>query len=185
MSPSVSSLISILCMTQPLWIKLDLVWASYRAHDPSTGATATASGREVQVNQWRRVQRQHLAEHQPAHNRNAERPAKSRSRRQCRAPAAFRPTMTPWSSSVMGRNRSRYRQIDGRFRRFIFLPLRRNREIDHHNGVFLHDADQKDVIPISEITFRLVLGGAQRHSVSHAGGRQRRKNRDVGWIRLS
>ena len=36
------------------------------------------------------------------------------------------------------------RLIDGLLGRLAFLALRLQREVDHHDGVLLHDADQQD-----------------------------------------
>jgi len=44
---------------------------------------------------------------------------------------------------MMGRKRRRHAFIDGVERRLPFLALGFQREVDHHDGVLFHDADQQ------------------------------------------
>ena len=69
------------------------------------------------------------------------------------------------------------RLIDRVARRFALVALRHEREVDHHDGVLLHDADQKhDADDRDDV--EIVARDHQRQQRAHAGRRQRRKDRD-------
>ena len=91
--------------------------------------------RGVEVNNWLR--------YQSAHDRDSERPA------ELRAGPSPNASGNPPSSAAMvvimiGRKRSRHASIDRVLRRLAFVALGFQREVDHHDGVLLHDADQQD-----------------------------------------
>ena len=60
-------------------------------------------------------------------------------------------------------------------RRLALLALGVEREVDHHDRVFLHDADQKDDSDDGD-DGEVVAGRHQRQQRANSGGRQRREN---------
>ena len=98
---------------------------------------------QVQVDHRRGVQRQHLAERQTAHHREAQRPAKLGSRpvpqhqrhtRQHRRQRRHQDRPEPQQA----------RLPDRILRRHAAATFRGDREVHHHDAVLLHDADQQD-----------------------------------------
>ena len=67
--------------------------------------------------------------------------------------------------------------VDGFARRLALLALGFQREVDHHDGVLLHDADEQDDADQGDDA---EIGAAeqQRQQRADAGRRQRRENRD-------
>ncbi len=69
------------------------------------------------------------------------------------------------------------RFVDGIQRRLPFLALGLQREVDHHDGVFLDDADEQDDADQRDDA-ELRPAKKQRENGANAGGRERRENRD-------
>ena len=67
--------------------------------------------------------------------------------------------------------------IDRVDRRLAFLALRFQREVDHHDGVLLHDTDQQDDADQGHHA-QIQVEQHEREDRAHAGRRQRRQNRD-------
>ena len=78
---------------------------------------------------------------------------------------------------MMGRKRKQARLVDGLLRRLVLLPFRLQREVDHHDGVLLHDADQQDDADQRDHV-QVVAGDQQRQNCAHAGRGKRGENRD-------
>ena len=76
----------------------------------------------------------------------------------------------------MGRKRRRRCLIDRIARRLAFVALGGEREVDHHDRVLLHDADQKNDADDGD-DVEIVAGDHQGQQRAHAGRRQRRKDR--------
>ena len=85
---------------------------------------------------------------------------------------------------MMGRNRNRAGFVDRLDSRLAFLPFGVQRKVDHHDRVFLDDADQEnDADQRNDAEFR--PAEQQREQRADAGGGERRENRqgvDVTFI---
>ena len=98
---------------------------------------------EPEVDNRRGEQGQHLADQQTANDGDAQRFTEFRTHA---APEGQR------NRAQQGRHGGHHdgaeaqqaSLIDGFFRVFPLLPLGFERKIDHHDGIFLHDADQKN-----------------------------------------
>ena len=98
---------------------------------------------QVKINDRRRVERQELREQQAADDGDAQRLA------QFRASAVFQGQRQRAEQRRQGGHHDRpkpqqTRLIDGFFRRQTFVALGVEREVDHHDRVLLHDADEQD-----------------------------------------
>ena len=138
---------------------------------------------EEQVDHRRGVERQHLADDQAAHDRDAER----------------MPQLRPGAGAQRQRDAAEQRRhgghhdrpeaqqaglVDGLFGRLAFLALRLQREIDHHDGVLLHDADQQNDADQRDHV-EIVVRDQQRQNRAHTRRRQRGENRermDVAFV---
>ena len=84
---------------------------------------------------------------------------------------------------MIGRNRCRQPSKIACSARFSFVALCLEREIDHHDGVLLHDADQKNDSD-ERIQVEIFAEGEQRQQ-----GAQARRGRPerivIGWMKLS
>ena len=69
--------------------------------------------------------------------------------------------------------------MDGLARGLAFVALGREREIYHHDGIFLDDADQEDDADDRDDA-EIVARNHQRQQRAYARRRQRGKNRD--WV---
>src|SRR5262245_52969478 len=98
---------------------------------------------EVEVDHRRDVERQELREQQPAHHREAEGHAGAAA-----GAEADRNGEAPHQRRHGGHHdraeADESRLVDGLLRRHAVLSLRLDREVDHHDRVLLHDADQHD-----------------------------------------
>ena len=65
--------------------------------------------------------------------------------------------------------------VDRFARRLALVALGVEREVDHHDRVFLHDADQKDDADDGD-DGQIVAGHHQRQQRADSGGRQRRED---------
>ena len=70
------------------------------------------------------------------------------------------------------------RLVDRLLGRLALLALRLEREVDHHDRVLLHDADQQDDADQRDRRSRSLPVEHQREDRAHAGRRQRRENRE-------
>ena len=131
---------------------------------------------QIQIDDRRRVQRQHLADHQAADDGDAERSAQLRA-----GAAAERQRQRAQQRRHRGHHdRPEAQQaglVDRLVRGLALRPLRLQREVDHHDGVLLHDADQQNDADHRD-DGELGLEEQQRQQRAHAGRRQRRENRD-------
>src|SRR5713226_3447736 len=129
-----------------------------------------------EVNDRRSVQRENLAEDQAANNGDTQRPAKlgantgaERQRQaaeQCRHGGHHDRAETQQA-----------RFVNGIQRRLPFLAFGFEREVDHHNGVFLDDADQQNDADQRDDA-ELCATQQQSENRAHTRGGQRRKNGD-------
>ena len=78
---------------------------------------------------------------------------------------------------MIGRKRSRQASIDGIVGGLAALALRLEREVDHHDGVFLDDADQKNDADQRD-DVQIDTADQQGQDRADTRRRQRRKNRD-------
>ena len=144
-----------------------------RAHGSSK---ASLEARKHQVDDRRRVEREELRDQQAAYDGDAERAAQFR----------------PGADAHGQRQRAQQRRhgghhdrpkaqqaclIDRFFRRQSLEALRRKREVDHHDAVLLHDADQQDDAD-ERNQVEILVEQHQREQCADARRRQRRENRD-------
>jgi len=78
---------------------------------------------------------------------------------------------------MIGRKRSTQRLVDRVVGRTAFAALSFEREVDHHDGVFLDDAYQQDDADERDHA-QLDVEKEQRENCADAGRGQRRENRD-------
>ena len=78
---------------------------------------------------------------------------------------------------MIGRKRSRQASKIASSGSLPFVALGLQREVDHHDGVLLHDPDQQDDADQRDHA-QLRAEQQQRQQRAHSGRRQRRKNRD-------
>src|SRR5271156_3154653 len=131
---------------------------------------------EVDINNGRGIQREHLAEQQTPYHRDAERTPQlgpdSRAQRE---------RETSEQSSHGGHHDGTETQqaslVDRLLGAFAFLAFRFQREIDHHNAVLFHDPNEQDN---SYQRNDAQFGSANQESQNRANarGRQRGKNRE-------
>src|ERR1051325_2119312 len=100
-------------------------------------------GVEEEIDHGRRVQREQLAHHQATNERDAEWPPQLRSgattkRERQRAEQRRHRRHHDRTKAQQTRLKDRF------FRILAMIPLRVEREVDHHDRVLLHDADQKN-----------------------------------------
>src|SRR5260370_32719383 len=96
-----------------------------------------------QIHDWGCVESEQLAYEQSADNRDSERMTQLRART---------PAERERQSSEQGGHGGHHdraeskeaRLVDGFFRRFVFDTLRLEREVNHHDGLFLHNARSQD-----------------------------------------
>jgi hypothetical protein len=98
---------------------------------------------EVQIHDRRRVQREDLTDHQSADDRDAERPP------HFRAGAGAKRERQSAEHGRHRRHQNRPEAQEAGFenrvaRALAFVPLGGQREVHHHDGVLLHDADEQD-----------------------------------------
>ena len=131
---------------------------------------------ERQIDHRRRVERQQLAQQQAADDGNAERKA------QLGAGAAFDRQRQRAEQRGQRRHHDRAEAQqaglhDGFVGRHALMPLRLQREVDHHDRVLLDDAHQQN--DADQADHRQVLPEQhQRQDGADAGRRQRRENGD-------
>src|SRR5215471_10742148 len=98
---------------------------------------------ESEINDRRRVQRQELADQQSADDRNTERPPQLRSR-----PSTEGQRDAGKKSRHRGHHDRAEAEQAGLINRLSwnlsFSTLRIQSEVDHHDSVFLHNADEED-----------------------------------------
>src|SRR5262245_35730491 len=98
---------------------------------------------EVEVDHRRDVERQELREQQPAHHREAERHAGAAA-----GAEADRNGEAALQRGLVGNldraEANRSGRVEGLLRRQAVLSLRLDREVNNHDRVLLHDADQHD-----------------------------------------
>ena len=131
---------------------------------------------EEEVDDRRRVKRQNLADEQSADDGDAERAA------QFGADAgAERQRQAAEQRGHRGHHdraeAQQARFVDRFERRLAFLALGFEREVDHHDGVFLHDADQQDDADERDDA-EFLVAEQQRENRADAGRGQRGENRD-------
>ena len=130
---------------------------------------------EPEIHNRRGVKRKQLADQQAADDGDAQRVAQLRSRA-----AAQRQRQAAQQRRHGGHHDGTETQQaslkDRFFRRLVLHPLRFEREVDHHDGVLLHDADQKNDADQRHHS-QIVAGQKQREDGAHARRRQRGKNR--------
>src|SRR5258708_6781759 len=129
---------------------------------------------ERKINDRRRVERENLAQDQAADDGDTQRTAKLRTHA-----GTERQGQTAKQRGHGGHHNGPEAQetrfVDGIQRSLPFLALGFQREVNHHDGVLLHDADQQDDAYQSDDA---EFGAAQQQSqnCAHTGGRQRRQN---------
>ena len=128
------------------------------------------------VDDGRGVEREHLAQQQAAHHRDAQRPA------QFRAQAGAEGQRQSAEQRGHGRHHDgpesqQARFVDGVRGRFAVLAFRFEREVDDHDAVLLHDADQQNDAD-NRHHAQVLTEQHQRQQRAHTGGWQRRENRD-------
>ncbi len=131
---------------------------------------------EEQVHHGGREQRQHLRHDQAADDRDAQRPAQF----------ATRPAAQRQRHAAKQRRHGRHHDgpeaqqaglVDRLLRLHAMIALSLEREVDHHDGVLLHNADQQDDADQRDHT-QIHVKQQQRKDRADARRRQRRKNRD-------
>ena len=153
-----------------------------RGSPPPTGLRRPASGEahrqpvEVEIDHRRGEQRQHLADDQAADDGEAERLA------QLGAGALAQHQRQRAEDRRHGGHHDRpeaqqARLVDGVARRQAFDALGFQREVDHHDGVLLDDADQQDDADDGD-DVEVVAEQHQRQQRADAGRRQGREDRD-------
>src|ERR1700712_179329 len=133
---------------------------------------------EAEINYRRGEKRERLRHDQTTHNRDPQRTPEFRPR----APAEHqwqRAEKRGHGRHQDGPETQQTRLIDSLARRFALLALGFKREVDHHDGVFLHDPDQQHNANDPD-DVQIVPGNHQRKQRADAGGGQRGKNRD--WM---
>src|SRR5579872_3202564 len=129
-----------------------------------------------QVNHRRGVKGKQLAEQQAAHNRDAQRPAQFRagagSQRQRQAAQQRR-----HGGHHDGTEAEQAGLKNGFLRRLAFAALRFQGEVNHHDGILFHDADQQDNSN-QRYDIQVIPGQQQRHNGAHTRRGQRGKNRN-------
>src|ERR1035437_6310129 len=138
--------------------------------DPGRGPS------EIQIDHRRREQRQHLADQQSTNDADAQRFS------QLGAHAAAKGQRNGAQQRGHGGHHDRTeaqqaRLVDGFLRPFPFLALRFQRKVDHHDGVLLHNADQK-YDPDQRNDIQIFLEQNQGQQRAHPRRWQRGKNRD-------
>ena len=161
------------------------------ADDPATPAfrRRRASGGpicrpvHVEINDRRRVQRQELREQQAADDRDAHRPA------QFRAGAVFQRQRQRAEQRGHRRHHDRTEpQQAGLVNRFLrrqsLLALRIQREINHHDRVLLHDADQQDDPDqgIIEKSMRQIISASNAPTPAEGRRGENRDRMDVAFV---
>ena len=131
---------------------------------------------EIEVNHRRRVKRQQLAEDQAADDRDAEGPPQFRARARAECERHAR-QQRRHRSHHDGPEAQKACLVDRVNRSHALLPLGLEREIDHHDGVLLDDADQQDD-PDQRNHAEIVAAEYQRQQGAYAGRRQGGQDRD-------
>ena len=80
---------------------------------------------------------------------------------------------------MMGRKRSRHAWIDGFDRRQALVALGLQGEIDHHDGILFHNANEQNDADESDDA-EVGSGEQQRQDCANPGRRQRGENRE--WV---
>src|SRR5713226_4531967 len=129
-----------------------------------------------QVHDWGCIESEQLAYEQSSDNRDSERMT------QFGAGAAAKGERQSGEQGGHGGHHDwaetkQTRLVDGFFRRFVFDTLGLEREVNHHDGVFLHNADQQDDADERDDA-EIIDGKQQRENCSHSGRGQRGQNRD-------
>ena len=155
---------------------------------PTDSARALREARrqpvEGEVDDRRRIERHHLAHEQPADDRDAERMAELGSH--ARAEGERQTAEERRHRRHHDRPKAQEaRLVDRVLRRLAFLALGLEREVDHHDGVLLDDADQEDdaderddvelAARDQEGEDRADARRGQRREGSSAGGRSSRR----------
>ena len=138
--------------------------------------TAARSRSNREVDDRRREQREQLREHETADHRDAERLTKLGA-----APGAEREReraeQRGGGRHHDGTKAQETRLVDRLARRETAVALRLEREVDHHDRVLLHDADQQHEADQGGHVEREVCE-REREEGTHAGRRKRREDRD-------
>src|SRR5262249_42111421 len=131
---------------------------------------------ESEIDDWRRVERKDLAQNKAADDSDAERAAKfgthaaAESERQAAEERGH-------GGHHDGTEAKQASFVNGIERRLPFHAFGFEGEVNHHDGVFLDDADKKNNADESDnAEFRAAQ--EQRENRSDSGRRQRRKNRN-------
>src|SRR6266478_4085526 len=129
-----------------------------------------------QIHDWGCIEREQLAEEQSADNRDSERMAQFRPRA-----AAKRQRQSAEQCGHGGHHdRAETKQaglVDGFFRRLVLDTFGFKREVNHHDGVLLHDADQQDDAD-QGYDAEIVAGNQQRENRANTSRGQRGENRE-------
>src|ERR1700757_4363358 len=143
--------------------------------DPET-REAPSQTIKGQIDDGRGVEGQQLAENQAADDRDAERIAQfgSRAGSEGKGQAAQQGRHGRHHDWTKTQERG---LVDGFFGRLAFLTFCFQGEVDHHDGVLLHDADEQDDAYQGD-DIEVVAGQDERQDCAHTGGRQRRENCD-------
>src|SRR5215510_11086126 len=131
---------------------------------------------EIQVDDWRCVQRQHLAENQPTDDGDAQGTAQLRTNARAKR---------QWQATQQGRHGghddgAETQQTgleDGRLRALAFAAFGFKSEVDHHDGVLFHDADEQDDADDGD-NAQIEAVEQERQQRANAGRRQRGENGD-------
>src|SRR5438874_556022 len=129
-----------------------------------------------QVNNRRGVERQNLAENQAAHDSYAERATKLRTDAvtKCERQAAEKRRHGGHHDGTKAQEAG---FVNGIERRLPFLAFGLESEVDHHNGVFLDNADQENDADEGNDA-ELSVADQESKNRADAGGRERGKNSD-------
>ncbi len=129
---------------------------------------------QIGVHHRRDVERDELREGEAAHHRDAQRPPRFRPRAR---------TESDRQRSHQRRHRRHHdrpesdaRRLEDRVARALsFLPLRLDREVDHHDRVLLHDADEHDDAD-ERVHAEIELEDEEREQRAEPGERKARQN---------